>query len=158
MKRLLIIVIFILCLLFDLISEYTQLLRVPFALLSACLALALLLPAWNSIIFAASGGLILDLLRNSFLGATSALYIFAILGFSRFNTKTKPRVFTVVAAGLFIGVQLCFAAAASLIGRNIPYLRLLLTDCLLPAAFTALLCWGLRLLFGRILFGRRRTQ
>ena len=156
MKRLTVTIICLCCLIFDLAAAYTQFLRVPFMLFSACLALAVLLPVWNSVTLATVGGLCIDFLRNDYLGVTPALYILAVCVFSFFNHKTKRPILAVFAGTFFLAIQLCFAAAALLMGRDLPYLKLLILRCLLPTALSALFCVVLKSAFDRMLFGRRR--
>ncbi|MCL2671229.1 MAG: hypothetical protein FWF10_04235 [Clostridiales bacterium] len=159
MKRFFVIGICILCILLDLVALPAPLPSIPIAVFAACLALAAMQPLWQSLSLAATGGLILDLLRNTALGLTPALYILAALAFAAVYKKSnqRARAYVPTAAGLFFAIQFLYAAAASLLGRTQPYLRMLLLQCVPISLLAALLCRVFCKLFHRLLFERRRV-
>lgn len=158
MKRIFLFIICAAAILLDMVVPPAPFPHIPIALFTACLALAAWQPIGYSLGLAAVGGLVLDLLRNTALGLTPAFYILAALAFSLVYRKNNKRahIYMSVAGALFFAIHFLYAAAASLVGRTQPYLRILMLQCLPVSFLAALLCHMLCGLFERLSVERRR--
>jgi len=100
----------------------------PAMLFAFAAALTLADSKQTGLIFAALGGLMIDLICNTTIGLTPALYLLALLGLAALNKRRalKPLLAFGAVSALYFTVQAIFAGGAALLGQVRPYGRELL--------------------------------
>jgi len=122
-----------------------------FAFLAAC---TLACSVQEGILLAAMGGLAADLICNTTIGPTPALFILALLVLWTLGKGRvlKPLFLFLTVSALYFAIQFSFAAGASLFGHIRPYGRELLLMQLPSALLTGAVAAG----FEKLLKERRR--
>ncbi|MCL2695308.1 MAG: rod shape-determining protein MreD [Clostridiales bacterium] len=105
---------------------------------------------------AAAGGLMVDLLCNTAIGLTPALYMLALLALAALAKRRffKPFFLFLTVSALFFAMQALLAAGHSLLGQVRPYGRVLL----LVQAPSALLTGGVSAWFYKVIKKRNEKK
>ena len=131
----------------------------PSLLFALVAAYALAYSVQTGLLYAAVGGLMVDLICNTAIGLTPALYLLALLGLAELKARrTLKRLLLFLAvSALYFAIQFTFAAGASLFGQVRPYGR----ELLLMQAPGALITGGISAGFYRALkkqYGKKQTN